>query len=80
VFRCRYTPAGEQAVSIQIMKKKILIIVLLVGLIGFNNYWWFGKYIDSSLSLDTEMSNHFYTKRSLEDFQRRIEKYYTKAC
>jgi hypothetical protein len=52
------------------MKKKILIILFLVAVIGFNNFWWFAKYIDSSLSIDTEMGNHFYTRRSLEDLKR----------
>jgi len=52
------------------MTKKILIIVLLTGAIGFNNFWWFAKSIDSSLTLDSEMGNHFYTRRSLEDLKK----------
>jgi len=52
------------------MTKKILIILLLTVAIGFNNFWWFTKSIDSSLTLDSEMGNHFYTKRSLEDLKK----------
>jgi len=52
------------------MKKKILIILLLVGAIGVNNFWWFAKSIDSSLTLDSEMGNHFYTRRSLDDLKK----------
>ncbi len=52
------------------MIKKILVILLLVGAIGFNNFWWFAKSIDSSLTLDSEMGNHFYTRRSLDDLKK----------
>lgn len=52
------------------MKNKILIILLVLVIFGLNNIWWFTRYIDSGLNLDTEMGNHFYTRRSLEDLKK----------